>query len=66
MTTFEYTHKQIQICEAKAEHFKKVCDKSLTDFWGNAAVGYQRRLERMSLEEANISKGITNDNIYTN
>lgn len=56
MTTFEYTHKQIQHCVEKAKHYQVVCDKSLTDFWENAAVGFQRRLGTMSLEEANTEK----------
>ena len=66
MSTFEYTHKQIQRCESNAKHYQKSGDKSLKDFWENAAVGFQRRLSRMSLEEANTEKGMTNDNIYTN
>ena len=56
MSTFEYTHKQIQLCESNAKHYQRIGSKLLTDFWENAAIGFQRRLSRMTLEEANTEK----------
>ena len=49
MTRYEYT---INLKEKAENRAKKETDLSLKIFWTNAAFGYERRLERMTVEEA--------------